>query len=163
MPNYWVLDPSLATGMDFFCPQKLGNAGPGALESRAMKSPFLFGAALNGFLVVALGAFGAHALESMLSADMLEVYGTAVQYHMFHAMALVAVQLLYQQGGIRGRRARVAGQLFLVGIGLFCGSLYLLALSDLRWLGMVTPLGGLLFLAAWLQLARACAGEAGHD
>jgi uncharacterized membrane protein YgdD (TMEM256/DUF423 family) len=128
-----------------------------------MQNPFLVFAALNGFLVVALGAFGAHALEARLSAGQLEVYQTAVQYHMFHVVALIAVHVLQQQGGERGRRAWLAGQLFLAGMVVFCGSLYLLALTGLSWLGMITPLGGLAFLAGWLQLAMASTGAAGND
>ena len=118
-----------------------------------MPSSFLFYAACNGFLVVALGAFGAHALEAHLDVRMLEVWQTGVQYHMFHCGGLIAAHLLQQPA--RAALAAAAGYCFLVGMLLFCGSLYFLALSGWSWLGMVTPLGGLAFLAGWVQLARA--------
>jgi uncharacterized membrane protein YgdD (TMEM256/DUF423 family) len=119
-----------------------------------MKQNPLFLAAINGFLVVALGAFGAHALEARISTEMLDVYHTAVQYHMFHITGLIGLHLLQREAPALPGLA-VIGHLFLAGIVLFCGSLYLLALTGLTWLGMITPLGGLMFLAAWVQLARA--------
>lgn len=118
-----------------------------------MKSPFIFLAALNGFLAVALGAFGAHALEARLSADMLEVFQTGVQYQMFHVTGLLGVHVLNKARPARG--TVVAGYLFAAGIVLFSGSLYVLALTGITALGIITPLGGLGFLAAWLLLARA--------
>jgi len=118
-----------------------------------MPKSLLFYAACNGFLVVALGAFGAHALEERLDARMLEIWQTGVQYHMFHCAGLIAAHLLQQAG--RSALATAAGYCFLGGMLLFCGSLYLLALSGWLWLGMITPLGGLVFLAGWVQLARA--------
>jgi uncharacterized membrane protein YgdD (TMEM256/DUF423 family) len=118
-----------------------------------MPNRFLVFAALNGFVVVAFGAFGAHALETRLSADMLAVWQTGVQYQMFHVVGLVAAHLLQNTAG--ARTASSAGWCFGGGILVFSGSLYLLALSGQTWLGMVTPLGGLAFLAGWVQLARA--------
>ncbi|HEY1089665.1 MAG TPA: DUF423 domain-containing protein [Burkholderiaceae bacterium] len=107
--------------------------------------------ALYGFLGVGLGAFGAHALRTRLSADMLAVWKTAVEYQMFHALALLGVGLLLRQGGgstlLNGSAACFAG-----GVLLFSGSLYALALSGVRILGAVTPLGGLLFLIGWALL-----------
>ena len=98
------------------------------------------------FLAVALGAFGAHALKSVLAANgTLEVWKTAVLYHLLHAVALLALALF-------GAGNRGACYLICVGIALFSGSLYLLAVTNLRWLGAVTPLGGLCFLAAWTWL-----------
>jgi uncharacterized membrane protein YgdD (TMEM256/DUF423 family) len=120
-----------------------------------MKNPFLSYAAINGFVVVALGAFGAHALEARLDADMLAIFQTGVQYQMFHVIGLVAVHVL-MAGGTAVRGAALAGYLFLAGIVLFSGSLYLLALTGITALGIITPLGGLCFLAAWGQLARLC-------
>ena len=102
---------------------------------------------------VALGAFGAHAMKSRLGADMLAVYQTAVQYHFWHALGLFALALLMLQWDAPA--LNLAGWLLLAGLILFCGSLYLLALTGARWLGMVTPLGGLAFLAGWLCLAWA--------
>ena len=107
------------------------------------------GAALM-FLAVALGAFGAHGLRSRLDAASLEVYKTAVLYHMAHALALLAVAWLVSTGNAR---ANTAGALFALGIALFSGSLYLLSVTGAKWLGAITPLGGLCFLAGWTVLA----------
>ncbi len=115
----------------------------------------LFSAAINGLLVVALGAFGAHALETHLDAAMLDVWQTAVQYQMFHTLGLIALALLQREQG-DSAALDIIGHCFIAGIVLFCGSLYLLALTGLRWLGTVTPIGGVLFLVAWLQLALTC-------
>ena len=98
------------------------------------------------FLAVALGAFGAHALRSTLETrGMLDVWNKAVLYHFIHAIALFALALY-------GTANRVAWWLLFAGIFLFSGSLYLLALSNVRWLGAITPLGGLCFLAGWAWL-----------
>ena len=110
--------------------------------------------ALLGAAAVVLGAFGAHALKARLSPEMLAVWQTAVQYHFWHVLALLAV------GGIALRLPdnpwlHGAAVLFAVGILLFCGSLYLLAAGAPRGLGMVTPLGGLSFILGWLALAVA--------
>ena len=121
----------------------------------------LFIAAINGLLVVLLGAFGAHALETRIHVDLLATWNTSVQYHMFHTLALLGVGLL-QRDADNAARLNLVITLLLAGIVLFCGSLYLLALTSARWLGMITPLGGLLFLAAWLQLARVCYGLRRH-
>lgn len=118
-----------------------------------MPNRFLVFAAINGFLVVTFGAFGAHALETRLGADMLAVWQTGVQYQMFHVAGLIAVHLLQSTAGTK--KASFAGWCFVGGILVFSGSLYLLALSGQTWLGMITPLGGLAFLAGWVQLARA--------
>ena len=93
------------------------------------------------FAAVAAGAFGAHALKSVLTPDLLAVWHTAVQYQAWHALALLAVGLLMAKdpSGRRGRGLRAAAWLFAIGIVLFSGSLYLLALSGQRWLGAVTP------------------------
>ena len=109
-------------------------------------------AALNGLLVVLLGAFGAHALETRIHAELLQTWNTSVQYHMFHTLALFALALLQGDRSAHAGLAR-ARWLFSAGLALFCGSLYVLALSGATWIGMVTPLGGLLFLAGWMQLA----------
>lgn len=107
------------------------------------------------FLAVALGAFGAHGLKSLVTPEMLEVYKTGVTYHMWHALALLAIGLLCQQSGNTPWLMR-AGWLMLVGIMLFSGSLYLLVLLQLKWLGMITPFGGLCLLAGWFCLVMAC-------
>ena len=102
-------------------------------------------------MVVGFGAFGAHALESMLDDYSLDIWQTAVQYQMFHTVALLAVHWLVTEKF--DTRLNKAGYAFIVGIILFSGSLYLLALTGMPWLGMVTPVGGLAFLAGWLMLA----------
>lgn len=112
-------------------------------------------AAINGFLVVLLGAFGAHALETRIHATLLETWHTSVQYHMFHTLALLGVGLLQRDPALLPP-LQLTTKLFLAGLILFCGSLYLLALSGLTWLGMITPVGGVLFLAAWAHLALTC-------
>jgi uncharacterized membrane protein YgdD (TMEM256/DUF423 family) len=113
-------------------------------------------ASLAMFLAVALGAFGAHALKARLSADMTAVWQTAVQYHAWHALALFGLGLLMLHWPERAD-LRVASWLLLAGIVLFSGRLYALALTGVRGLGAVTPVGGVLFLAGWLVLAWAVA------
>ena len=112
---------------------------------------FVKAGAVFALLAVALGAFGAHVLKSRMSADMLAVYQTGVSYEMYHALALIAVGILLQLGR-GGQWLPIAGWLFAVGIVLFSGSLYLLSVTDTRWLGAITPLGGLCFLAGWILL-----------
>jgi uncharacterized membrane protein YgdD (TMEM256/DUF423 family) len=112
-------------------------------------------AAINGFLVVLLGAFGAHALETRIHVELLATWNTSVQYHMFHTAALIGLALLQREHPAHSG-LNIAMQLFVAGLVLFCGSLYVLALTGARWLGMVTPIGGVLFLAAWLQMAVVC-------
>lgn len=118
-----------------------------------MGRTFLRLGAINGFLAVAFGAFGAHALLARLTATgMVEVYRTAAQYHMTHALALLAVGMLLERGG-ETKLLRTSGWLFAVGIVLFSGSLYALSITGTRVLGAITPLGGLCFLAGWALLA----------
>ena len=103
-------------------------------------------AAALGFLAVALGAFGAHVLKGTLQTnDTTAVWGTAVLYHFIHAIVLL---LLATQPGA----SRAISSLFVAGSVLFSGSLYLLALTNIKWLGAITPLGGLCFLAGWFCL-----------
>lgn len=110
-------------------------------------------AAINGFLVVSIGAFGAHALQARLAeTGMLATFETGVLYHMFHTAALLAVAIISTQGN-ESRLLTSAAYLFLIGIVLFSGSLYTLSLSGITWLGAITPLGGLAFLGAWGCLA----------
>ena len=107
----------------------------------------------SAFVAVALGAFGAHGLRARLVPDMLMVFEVAVRYQMYHALALLGV------GGVAGRppggAVAVAGWLFVAGTILFSGSLYALSLTGHRWLGAITPLGGVAFLAGWAALAWA--------
>jgi len=108
-------------------------------------------AGVLGLVGVALGAFGAHGLRNRVGAAELEVWRTGVMYHLVHALALLVVGL----AGDRVRRHRLVGALFVTGIVIFSGTLYLLALvgPGWRWLGAVTPVGGAAFLAGWLVLA----------
>ncbi len=119
-----------------------------------MARTFLLLAAISGFLVVALGAFGAHGLKEKLSADLLAVWQTGVLYQMFHTLALLAVALLLAHTPQLGA-LRWSGWLFVAGIVIFSGSLYLLALTGVRVLGAITPIGGVAFLAGWLTLIAA--------
>ena len=110
--------------------------------------------ALNAGLAVIAGAFGAHALSERLPANLLSAFETGSQYHVYHALGLVALGLaLHAWPDARGLRR--SAWLMLLGIVLFCGSLYALALSGVTVLGAITPLGGLAFIAAWLSFAWA--------
>jgi uncharacterized membrane protein YgdD (TMEM256/DUF423 family) len=109
--------------------------------------------AVFGFLGVAAGAFGAHALRESLPAERLQVFETAARYQMFHALALLVVGLA--PFGPGAAAAAWAGRLFVAGIVLFSGSLYVLALSGVRGWGAVTPFGGVAYLAGWAALAVA--------
>ncbi len=111
-------------------------------------------ATLFGASSVMLGAFAAHGLRGSLSERLLETFQTGVQYQMYHALALLAVGILYRLWP-RKLLAWAAG-LFIVGILLFSGSLYVLALGGPRWFGPITPLGGVCYIAAWICLATAC-------
>lgn len=116
-----------------------------------MKTFILMGAVAMA-LGVMLGAFGAHGLKNRLAPDLLAVYHTGVQYHLYHALGLLLVGVLVQQfpaiGGLR-----TGGWLLLAGILIFSGSLYVLAISGIRWLGAITPIGGTAFIAGWLWIA----------
>ena len=109
--------------------------------------------ACSAFLAVAAGAFGAHALKATLTPDLLAAFETGARYQMYHALGLIGVALL--SGQASQRLSALAGWLFVAGTLLFSGSLYLLALTGTRWMGAVTPLGGVCFLAGW-----ACLGVA---
>ncbi len=119
---------------------------------------FLVSSALNGFLAVALGAFGAHGLRRRLAeladgAERLDWWRTAASYHLAHALALGLVAVLIARSA--STALSIAGFAFLVGIALFSGSLYAMVLSGVRALGAVTPIGGLAFLVGWAALAWA--------
>jgi uncharacterized membrane protein YgdD (TMEM256/DUF423 family) len=120
-----------------------------------MSKLWLSFAAVYGLLGVLLGAFGAHALKAKLPPDLLAVWKTAVEYQFYHAFALALVGLL-----LRGNSDRVldaAGACFVAGVLVFSGSLYALSLSNVRVLGAITPIGGLLFIAGWALLLYAVA------
>ncbi len=119
-----------------------------------MANLFLSLGALSGLLAVAFGAFGAHALRGRLDDCAMGVFETAVQYHFYHTLALVAVGLLALHQP-HAALLRSSGWLFVLGLVLFSGSLYALSLSGIKWLGAITPLGGLAFIAGWACLAAA--------
>ncbi len=112
-----------------------------------MYKAWLIIAAVTGLLSVALGAFGAHALKSLLNEYGASIWETAVQYQMFHTIALLFVGIW--QYVDKTANLDPAGWLFLIGMLLFSGSLYLLAVAQIKWLGAVTPFGGVAFLAGW--------------
>ena len=118
-----------------------------------MDKTFLLLGAVTAFLAVALGAFGAHGLRGRLTPEMLAVFQTGVQYHMYHALALILVSGI--MGRMSGWLVQTAGWCFVAGIVFFSGSLYLLAMTGVTILGAITPIGGLLFLAGWACLAFA--------
>ena len=116
---------------------------------RMERTFFTIGALLAG-LAVAAGAFGAHALRDRLTPDLLAIFETAARYQMYHALALLAVAWATTRWP--DSSAVLAGWCFVAGIVVFSGSLYVLALTGVRWLGAITPLGGLAFLAGWALL-----------
>jgi uncharacterized membrane protein YgdD (TMEM256/DUF423 family) len=119
----------------------------------AMDRLFFVIGSLSAFLGVALGAFGAHALKARLGADMLGTFEVGVRYQMYHALALLAVGWAHTRWP--GTMLAASGWLFVAGTLLFSGSLYGLSLTGVRWLGAITPIGGLALLAGWLCLAWA--------
>jgi uncharacterized membrane protein YgdD (TMEM256/DUF423 family) len=116
-----------------------------------MERTFLALGSILALLAVGLGAFGAHGLRGRLAPEMLDVFETGVRYHMYHALGLLAVAWACSRWPATPPTA--AGWLFVAGIAVFSGSLYLLALTGQRWLGAFTPLGGLAFLLGWAVLA----------
>ena len=114
----------------------------------------LVAGALYGGLAVMLGAFGAHALSARLTAEMQAVWHTAEQYQFYHALALLAVGVLARQG-LTGAATGVAGLCFAAGVLIFSGSLYVLALTGVRWIGAITPFGGVLLIVGWMALVVA--------
>jgi uncharacterized membrane protein YgdD (TMEM256/DUF423 family) len=123
-------------------------------QSRFSRRVFAAGAAF-ALLAVMSGAFAAHGLKSILGESQLAIFETAARYQMYHAFALISVGLVSLHPQFSQRLLKLAAIAFGLGIVLFSGSLYLLALSQIRWLGMITPLGGIAFLAGWLLLVVA--------
>ena len=115
---------------------------------------FLLLGSLAMMFAVGLGAFGAHGLKDKLSADMLAVYRTGVDYHFYHALGLLALGMIAAHLP-ESDLVKWSGALMAAGIVLFSGSLYLLALTGTRWLGAITPLGGAAWIVAWALLAAA--------
>ena len=116
-----------------------------------MQKTFMAWGAVFMALSVAIGAFGAHMLEGRISADELATFETGVHYHMIHGIAVIITGLA---AGLFGESKKLfwAGVLFIVGIFIFSGSLYVLSLSGIKWLGAITPIGGVSFIAGWLVL-----------
>ena len=115
---------------------------------------FIILGSLNALFGVALGAFGAHGLKSKVAPEMLTVWNTAVQYHLIHALGLLLIGILYHlMSG--ASLIRTSGWAILLGIFLFSGSLYAMVLTGIKPLGIITPFGGVAFLAGWLLLAIA--------
>jgi uncharacterized membrane protein YgdD (TMEM256/DUF423 family) len=118
-----------------------------------MERVFFVLGALSGFIGVAAGAFGAHGLKGRLSVEMLSVFEVGVRYQMYHAFALIAAAWAHSRWP--SPLVTTGGWLFVVGTILFSGSLYLLSVSGVRWLGAITPLGGLALSAGWVCIALA--------
>ena len=119
-----------------------------------MDRTFIAIGAFSALIAVASGAFGAHALRDRLAADLLDVFETGARYQMYHALALVAVGLAltrFTAGGLPW--LTWSGWLFLAGTIFFSGSLYILAFTGVRWLGAITPIGGVAFILGWAALA----------
>jgi len=124
-----------------------------------MNKAFLITASLLGAISVILGAFGAHALKNRMSAEAFDIFETAVKYQFYHVFALLAAGFISQY--VPGNLITWSGRLFIAGIILFCGSLYLLAYfktlgnQQMNWLGAITPFGGLSFIGGWILMAIA--------
>ena len=118
-----------------------------------MTNLWLFLSGIFGFLGVSTGAFGAHALKNRLPEDLLAIFETGSRYCLIHAVALLATALYFQHTG--SAWANRSGWCFSIGITIFSGSLWTLALTDTRWLGAITPIGGVFMLLGWLFLCLA--------
>jgi uncharacterized membrane protein YgdD (TMEM256/DUF423 family) len=118
-----------------------------------MERFFFAAGSFSALVAVAAGAFGAHGLRGRLAPDMLTIFETGARYQMYHSLALLAVAWACTR--FRGALPPAAGWLFLVGIVIFSGSLYVLAMTGQRWFGAITPFGGAAFLAGWTLLAIA--------
>ena len=126
-----------------------------------LSKTFITIAAISGLLAVAIGAFGAHGLKGRVAEDLLAVYQTGVHYHFYHTLALLSVGILllhYPQASL----LHWSGWLFVVGMLIFSGSLYVLAVTGIRWLGAITPIGGVALIIGWLVLALAAYRDIGR-
>lgn len=112
---------------------------------------FFVAASLSALVAVALGAFAAHMLKQKLSTEMFNIFEVGVRYHMYHALGLFVVAWACTQ--FPDANLEIAGYLFIAGTIIFSGSLYVMSLTEMRWLGAITPIGGVCFLAGWLVLA----------
>lgn len=116
-----------------------------------MERLFFMAASLLGGLAVALGAFGAHAMQGRVAENLLANYETGVRYHFYHALALIAVVVAIQRWP-NSNLPVIAGWLFIIGVLIFSGSLYVMAFTGFRWLGAITPIGGVSLIAGWICL-----------
>lgn len=112
-----------------------------------MNKSLVAAGAINAALAVVAGAFGAHALRQRLDPRALEIFETGSRYHMYHALAMILCAVIATSA------SRTSGWIFQAGIVIFCGSLYALAMTDVKILGAITPIGGLAFLVGWIYLA----------
>jgi uncharacterized membrane protein YgdD (TMEM256/DUF423 family) len=120
-----------------------------------MSQIFLSLGAILGCLSVVAGAFGSHALRERISERALLIFETGARYQMYHALALLVVALLLSRSDSPPPALLASGWLFIIGIAIFSGSLYALSLTDIKFLGAITPIGGAAFLAGWVALAFA--------
>ena len=119
-----------------------------------MSKLFLILGSINAATAVTMGAFGAHFLKTKISEDMLSVFQTAVQYHFYHSLGLLIVGLLTIYFKPK-KHLEIAGWMMFIGIILFSGSLYILSTTGSRWLGIITPFGGIAFIMSWVYIAIA--------
>lgn len=120
-----------------------------------MERIFLTIAAILGGLSVMAGAFGAHALSGKISERAIEIFETGARYQMYHALALFLIAVLLRTSQSSQALMNIAGTAFIIGVAIFSGSLYALSLTGIKWLGAITPLGGVAFIAGWGCLAIA--------
>ena len=119
--------------------------------------PLLIIAAISGMLAVALGAFGAHVLKGVIRPEMLEVFKTGVQYQFYHTFALFSVGILMHFS--QSKPLKWSAWFFTTGIILFSGSLYVMAITGIKGLGIITPFGGVIWIVAWILLAVHCSNH----
>ena len=119
-----------------------------------IKISFLFASA-GGGVAILLGAFGAHGLKGRIEERLIDAFQTGVQYQIYHCLALLIISILMREGG-RNLALDLASYAFMLGVLLFSGSLYLLALTNIKWLGPITPIGGLCFILGWSALLFSC-------
>lgn len=112
---------------------------------------FVFYGSIFMALAVAFGAFGAHGLKSMISQEMLVIFHTGVEYHFYHALGLFAVAFVAHSN--ESKQVKIAGYFMIFGILVFSGSLYILSITGIKWLGAITPIGGTGFIVGWIMLA----------
>lgn len=126
-----------------------------------MAKTFLIIAAISGLLAVMIGAFGAHGLKGRITTDLMAIFQTGVQYHFYHALALLLVGIMMLQFP-QVTLLKLSGWLLVAGMVIFSGSLYVMALTDIKWLGAITPIGGVAFIVGWLTMAIAIYNHIGE-